>query len=365
MASAWLEKRQTGGGDTRFRVKFRVGGRESIARYAGTFKTMREAKIRRDWVAGELAAMRVPQIELLAPVPAGTLKVIGDRWRASRVDVADATAITHRTNMGRILRVLGDKRVDAITVADVAQFVADLHAEGAARESIRKTLATLAMVLDFVGVTPNPARDRVAVKLPREDRVEVNPPTAAHVLAVHGLLGRASRLPLLVLDATGMRVGELAALTWGDIDEPEGRWRVSQAVAKTRRARWVPVNADVFAAVVETVPREDRDLSAPVFAGFGIDRFRTAIARACKAGGVPVFSPHDLRHRRATLWHLQGVPVVEAAAWLGHSPAEHLATYAHATLIDRGELDYPDLLAGEAELDYTVLNTFRDSTMAG
>jgi integrase len=100
---------------------------------------------------------------------------------------------------------------------------------------------------------------------------------------------------------------------------------------------------DVFAAVVDTVPREDRNLETPVFAGFGIDRFRTAIGRACKAAGVPVFSPHDLRHRRATLWHLQGVPIADAAAWLGHSPSEHLATYAHATLVERDELNYLDL----------------------
>lgn len=100
----------------------------------------------------------------------------------------------------------------------------------------------------------------------------------------------------------------------------------------------------VFGAVVELVRREDRDLEAPVFAGFGADRFRTAIGRACKASGVPVFSPHDVRHRRATLWHLQGVPAAEAAAWLGHSPQEHLATYAHATLVDRAELTYVDLL---------------------
>src|SRR5690242_4925730 len=121
-----------------------------------------------------------------------------------------------------------------------------------------------------------------------------------------------------------MRVGELDALTWGDIDEPAARWRVSQAVAKTRRARWIPVvPVEVFDAVTELVPREDRNLDGRVFAGFGVDRFRTAIARACKAAGVPVFSPHDLRHRRATLWHLQGVPPAEAAAWLGHSATEH------------------------------------------
>lgn len=36
------------------------------------------------------------------------------------------------------------------------------------------------------------------------------------------------------------------------------------------------------------------------------DRLRTAIGRACKAAGVPVFSPHDLRHRRISLLHRQG-----------------------------------------------------------
>jgi integrase len=111
-----------------------------------------------------------------------------------------------------------------------------------------------------------------------------------------------------------------------------------------RQARWVPVPEELFEAVAALVPREDRDSAAQVFAGFGADRFRTALARACKAAAVPVFSPHDLRHRRASLWHLGGVPVVEAAAWLGHSPTEHLKTYAHATLSDRSELKYRELV---------------------
>jgi integrase len=163
-------------------------------------------------------------------------------------------------------------------------------------------------------------------------------------LAVHDLLPPAYRLPALLLDATGMRVGELEALTWGDVDEVDGRWRVAANVAKTRRARWVPVPTAVFAAAVALVPREDRNLEGPVFTGFGADRFRTAITRACKAAGVPSFSPHDLRHRRATLWQLAGVPAIQGAAWLGHSPVEHAKTYGHAQLVDRSEIDYADVL---------------------
>ena len=337
MASTWVARRPRKNGGTGYRVMFRLGGRESAPRYAGAFATMREALIRKAWVAGELAAMRVPDVQLAqGAMPTVTLRAVAERWRVSRVDVSDGTAVTHRVNLGRILPVLGDRPIDTVTAEDVADLVVGLA--GLKRESIRKTVATLAMVFDHHGIAPNPARDK-RVKLPQEDRVEVNPPTAGHVEAVYGILPTTFRLPLLVLDATGMRVGELEALTWGDVDEPEGRWRVSAASAKTNRARWVPVPEIIFQAVTDTVPREDRDLTGQLFGRFGADRFRTAVTRACKAAGVPAFSPHDLRHRRATLWHLAGVPAVEAASWLGHSAQEHLRTYAHV-VIDRAEVAY-------------------------
>jgi len=53
------------------------------------------------------------------------------------------------------------------------------------------------------------------------------------------LLPKRYRLPALVLDASGMRIGELEGLTWADVDEPRQRFRVSAATTKTGRARWV------------------------------------------------------------------------------------------------------------------------------
>jgi integrase len=72
-------------------------------------------------------------------------------------------------------------------------------------------------------------------------------------------------------------------------------------------------------------------------------------ASACKAAATPAFSLHDLRHRRATLWHLGGVPAAQAAGWLGHSAHEHLRTYAHV-MIDRTELDYSKFLEHERSI---------------
>ena len=97
MASCFIERRRSPGGSLRYRVRYRVGGREAKTRYGGSFVTMREARIRRDWIAGELAAMRVPDLSALAePEVAPSLREFATRWQASRVDVRESTAVQHR-----------------------------------------------------------------------------------------------------------------------------------------------------------------------------------------------------------------------------------------------------------------------------
>jgi len=143
---------------------------------------------------------------------------------------------TYRVALARILPRIGAKPVDELDAAAITDLVAELSM--LKRESIRKTLSVLAQVVDHARVQPNPVRDPL-VELPRGERKEVNPPTAEHIVAVHALMPARYKLPLLVLDASGMRIGELEALTWGDVDEPHGRWRVSAGVSKSGTARWV------------------------------------------------------------------------------------------------------------------------------
>jgi integrase len=154
-------------------------------------------------------------------------------------------------------------------------------------------------------------------------------------------------LAILVLDATGMRVGELEekGLRCSDLDEPNTRWRVSRAVEKGRRGRWVSLPPDLFAAVLATLPhREDRASDHPVFPGLTQERLRTAIARACRASGTPVWSPHDLRHRRISLWHRQGETWALIGARVGQRSLSVTAdTYTHVLLDDR-ELNHAQLV---------------------
>ncbi len=352
MASAWITTRATRDGGKRYRVLYRVGGRESTPRYAGSFSTRRDALTRKAWVTGELAAMRVPDLAKLAePATAPTFAETALRWQASRVDVRESTVIQHRTALGRVSAAVNTTPVDKITPADIAGLVSALAEDGKARESIRKSVTAVAMVLDFAGIHPNPARDRITVRLPREEREEPQPPDAdtveavAHRLAVPYLVG------LAALDVSGRRVGELEAATVGDLDEERRAWLVRSAVSKTKASSWGVLSDELVEcdALVEVLlgrlsAREDRDLAASLFAGVTQERLRTAIARACRDAGVPAFSPHDLRHRRISLLHRQGVDWARIGARVGQRNLAVTANIYSHVLLDPREVNWSALL---------------------
>jgi integrase len=345
VASVWITRRETASGP-RYRVRYRPGGAESPIRYAGSFRTRREALARKQWVAGELAALRMPDVRALERHrQAPTLREAAARWRDSRVDASEATRLQHRSAVNRMLPLLGARRVDELTPADVAELVSELHAAGSARETIRKSLTALKLILDHTGALPNVARDP-SVKLPREEREEPQPPSAEHVEAVYHLLPSKHRLALLFLDWSGARVGSIDSTLVGDYDEWRRRVRLRAATTKTRRALWVELQPALADAIEASLPpREDRNPEARLFAGSGADALRTSIAKGCRALGIPLWSPHDLRHRRISLLHLRGVPWARIGELVGQRNLAVTAnTYSHV-LLDEAELEYERLIS--------------------
>lgn len=70
-----------------------------------------------------------------------------------------------------------------------------------------------------------------------------------------------------------------------------------------------------------------------VFQGFTPSVLGNVMNRACKAAGIAHYSPHDLRHRYASVKIAEGVPVTDLAAQLGLSKKLlTLDTYSHVLL---------------------------------
>ena len=132
-----------------------------------------------------------------------------------------------------------------------------------------------------------------------------------------------------------MRVGEAVSLTWGDVDAAGWRLRLRRSATKRDRARWVQLPPWLVDVIEATCPLEDRTPDRRVFQGVTEDSTYRAMARACKLAKVPHYHPHDLRHRRLTIWHQAGVPAREVAHRAGHArTSESLDTYSHVMPVD-------------------------------
>jgi integrase len=347
--SVWIKTRAAKSGK-RYRVEFRLGGRESQARYGGSFKTLREATIRKNWVAGELAALRVPDLRLADGdrTPARpTLAEAAEHWRQSRIDVVEQTGNMHRSAFVRIFKVapqLRRRRVDEVTVDDVTALVAALAAVPYKRETIRKTRTVLAQTLDHYDIDPNPVRDQ-RVRLPRERKAHIPPPLAEHIERVAEVVASEYVIPLLVIDECGPRVRELETAVVGDLDEHRRAIRVRWTFEKNERYRHLDLPDELFDALLATLPpREDRALEAPLFPGLTDARLRMAITRACRATGTPHFSPHGLRRRRGSLHYKRTGSLADVAELLGDSKRVAADHYVYA-LTDYREVDLSIALA--------------------
>jgi integrase len=332
VASASITVRTTKTG-RRFQVRYRLGGRAYPVEHGGSFPTMREAKIRRDLIAGEIAAGRNPRLLLdalrQAPATVKTFRVWAEEYRASRVDLAESTRTAIHVRTVALLPLVGDLDPQEITPATVVHVVATLKMKPS---SLRRYVATLAAVLDYAGVDPNPAKDR-RVKLPREERTIVEPPSAATVALIVAQSPLKWRLALQTLAETGMRVGELHGLECRDLDETRSRFRIRSGKTASAR-RWVAVPETLMAEIARTIPPDDRTPERRVFPGATPPTIKNIMRRACLAAGISLYSPHDLRHRYASVQIARGVPVTNVAAQLGHSRnSMTLDTYSHV-LID-------------------------------
>jgi integrase len=144
------------------------------------------------------------------------------------------------------------------------------------------------------------------------------------------------------LEQTAARVAELRSWEWQDVDVSGSRIRSRGVKGRrgTRRVVWREVPPWLMEHLLETVPPDDRTPGRRGFPGLQEGTMRNAMLRACRSVGIPGYSPHDLRHRRGSLWHANGMSARELAERMGHSKASmSLDVYTHVMAPEEATTD--------------------------
>ena len=246
----------------------------------------------------------------------------------SRIDVDANTMKNYGSALRKIGETFGDRDPATITATEIAEWIATL-AETRKPGTLGQYLIAFRLLLDHVGLEANAARDS-RVKLPKQVREEPKPPSREHFEAIVEALGAKWKLLFVTIEQGALRLGEAVSLRWADVDAAGLRLRLPRSATKRDRARWVYLPEWLMEAIEATCPLEDRVPERKVFQGITEASAYQAMTRACKNAKVPHYHPHDLRHRRITIWHQSGVPARELAERAGHArPSMSLDVYSH------------------------------------
>lgn len=268
-----------------------------------------------------------------------------DRERA-RSTVADYKATVER----HLRPVFGDEPLRKVTTERIDALREELLAGELSRRTVQKTLVLLHGILARAKrkgwIDRNPAEDAERVSITRSGDFNVLSPPQVFATAAKAP-GQMSSL-ITVAAFTGLRMGELSALRWRDVDFASQTVFVrrnfthgEERAPKSGKVRSVPLIDQAARALDELSRRgvltERDDLVFPATAGDHLDpkAAREAFYDALEAAGLgqlregqdPIVF-HDLRHTFGTLgarvW-----PLHDLQGYMGHSDIQTTMIYVH------------------------------------
>jgi integrase len=302
-----------------------------------------------------------------------------------------------RQRGARIMRSFGGRRLFAIKTEDVRVFLAVLDREDLSPRTVNMHRQVLHAIFEFAmraerfGLPTNPAA--ATSKRPEDGPapVETFEPWEIRRIAAVARDGRHRRrtgylhsvysaeterewrrigeqdASLFVIAATtGLRLGELGALRWRDVDLEAGHLTVSRSISageesstKSRRSRVVPLAGQaqdelrLLRERLHFLGRDDHVFCRPDGGPLDRSAVRARFVRAQQAAGVRVRRFHDLRHTFGSL-AIRRFDLVTVKDMMGHSKLTTTERYLHARPRPTDAAKLTEIFAEEDEADFAA-----------
>lgn len=246
----------------------------------------------------------------------------------------------------KIIPYFGEKSVNKITAADVRRWQNELMSQGYSQTYLKTINNQLTAIFNYAvryyDLAANPCRKAGSMGKGKADEMLYWTKEEFNSFIEAIIDKRESYLAFMIMYWTGVRIGELLALTPMDIDLENNVIHINKSYQRLNRK-------DVITE--PKTPRSIRDISIPDFLAEDIRDYLDSLynpdsegrifpftkhflenemKRGCKESGVKKIRIHDLRHSHASLLVSLGFSPVEISDRLGHEKIETtIDTYSH------------------------------------
>jgi integrase len=277
---------------------------------------------------------------------------VNDRWKPEVYPTLKFSSRKFYDNMvdAHLMPVFGDTQLRLLSKDCIQSFLTAKAKGDSSWKTVKHIRTAFGSILEAAVrdelLASNPVR---RTRLPRRGPVEEKSPIEMEtVKELIEKLPEPSRAIAALLARTGLRIGELLALRWHDVDLQQGLLSVNQTVyeghfdePKSKRSkRRIPLGPKCV-EIIAALKRTEATPSTLVFSARNgsplsrrnlLNRQLKPAAKALKLTGV---NWHWFRHAHATLLDSTGAPVGTTQALLGHSSSEVTrGTYIHSVPAD-------------------------------
>jgi integrase len=314
-------------------------------------------------------------------LPFQSFRVYLAGWLAEKQgETAPATRTFYSSNAEKFLTFLGDradKDISEITKKDILDFRRMETARGLAPKTINHSIKFLRMVFNRAWtddiISDTPAKGVNTLKKSREKARR--PFSQDEIRAVLRVADDEWRSMVLFGVFTGQRLGDIACLTWGNVDLQ------AQEVRLVTRKRGLSVKIPIAGPLAKHIATLSlcKNASSPVHpraaeivrlqgkTGGLSNQFAKILAKAglrekqphTKTHGLgrglgsnkETLSFHSLRHTAVSMMKAAGIPEATAMEIVGHESVEMSRLYTHVgdAELRRASESFPDIMAGMPE----------------
>lgn len=236
----------------------------------------------------------------------------------------------------------GENRQDELTKAEIVDYLVKRRKVSGetANKELRNLRAMFNLAIKNEWIEKNPT---FGINFfPVENRLKYVPP-ATDIAMVLMAADRNEMDYLTVARETLARIGEVNALTWGDVNF-ERRFVVlytKKSRNGNRKPRIIPMTMSLFEVLERRFKERDKDKpwvfwhrywsrKAGRFAEGPYGQRKCLMKSLCQKAGVRHFGFHALRHAGASLMDDLGVPLRSVQKILGHSNSKTTELYLHS-----------------------------------